>query len=331
MTVGRFPLGDLVLASGETLLDATIVYEVHGELNAERDNLVVMPTFFMGTHVENRWLIGADRSLDPARYCVVVPNLLGNGQSTSPTNATPGQRGSAFPSLSYGDQVRAQHRLVTEAFGVASINAVVGWSMGASQALHWAVAFPEFVQRVFASCGSAKTSEINTVFIDSVEAAIKADSRFLGDEYPANGMRAAARVYAGWGFSGPFYREERYRALGFETREQFVVGFWEGMLLAQDPHNLLAMLSTWRHGDVGVTAGTRTHEALAAIRARTAIVSAELDMYFTPADGEADARRIPEATFEVIPGVWGHSAGAGLNPVDILVVDHALGQLLSRT
>jgi homoserine O-acetyltransferase len=90
------------------------------------------------------------------------------------------------------------------------------------------------------------------------------------------------------------------------------------------------MLSTWRHGDVGATAGTSTRAALAAVRARTAIVSAELDMYFTPADGGADARRIPGATFEVIPGVWGHSAGAGLNPVDNDVVDRALGRLLAR-
>jgi homoserine O-acetyltransferase len=259
-------LGDLPLADGTTLRDAKIVYEVHGMLHADGSNLVVFPTFFMGSHVENRWLIVPQRSLDPNRYCIVVPNLIGNGMSTSPSNATAGQRDGQFPYVSYGDQVRAQRRLVDELFGVPTAHAFVGWSMGASQALHWAVAFPAFVERVFAFCGSAQTSDHNVVFLDGVEAAIRADST-LGSGFPRNGMRAAARVYAGWGFSGEFYAGRGYRALGFDSLELFLQGFWDSMLLARDPWDLIAMMTTWRRGDVGATAGTSTESALGRITA----------------------------------------------------------------
>lgn len=322
-------LGDLALDNGESLSEAALVYEVHGELAADRSNLVVFPTFFMGTHVENRWLIGPGKALDPRRYCIVVPNLLGNGVSTSPSNAAVEQRGAAFPTVSYGDQVRAQHRLIDEVFDTTQVHAVVGWSMGAAQALHWAVAFPRHVERVFAFCGSARTSELNTIFLDSVEAAIRADS-VLANGTPRAGLRAAARVYAAWGFSGAFYEQQEYRGLGFASREEFVRGFWESMLLAQDAWNLITMIRTWRDGDVGRTAGVGTDDALARITADTAIVSAALDMYFTPDQGARDADRIPGATFDVIPGVWGHSAGAGMNEPDNVYVNRALWELLNR-
>lgn len=325
-----FALGDVALESGGKLKDATLVYEVHGDLRDDKANLVVFPTFFMGTHETNRWLIGRNRALDPSQFCVVVPNLLGNGISTSPSNATETQAGERFPHISYGDQVHAQQRLVTEAFGVERVSAVVGWSMGACQALHWAVAFPDLVERVFAVCGSAKTSEHNIVFLDSVEAAIRADQALGAGGFPEAGLRAAGRVYAGWGFSGAFYREHGYRALGYASRESFVQGFWETMLLTQDPWNLIAMLSTWRHGDVGRTADTTTESALARVTALTTILSADLDMYFTPEDGAWAAERIQRAHFDVIPGIWGHSAGVGLNPEDTAFIDRALLRLLSR-
>lgn len=326
--VRTYRLGALLLANGTILQDAEIVYEVHGTLRPDSSNLVVFPTFFMGTHVENRWLIGPDLALDPKRYCIVVPNLIGNGVSTSPSNAPEPQRNSRFPYVSYGDQVRAQRRLVDDVFGVRALHAVIGWSMGASQALHWAVAFPDFVERAFAFCGSARTSEHNAVFLDGVEAAIRADGT-LGSGFPRDGLRAAARVYAGWGFSGAFYESHSYRALGFESRESFVQGFWESMLLSHDPWDLMAMMATWRHGDVGTTVRMSTQAALRRITARTSILSAELDMYFTPAGGARDAKLISDATFQVIPGVWGHSAGAGLNTEDNAYVDSALGRLLA--
>ena len=125
---------DLPLACGETLT-ADLVYAVHGALNEAGDNLILFPTRYGGTHEHNDWLIGPHRALDPAKYCIVVPNQLGNGVSSSPSNTD-----GAFPRISHVDNFEIQRRLIEAAFRGADIALAVGWSMGAQQACHWAAA-----------------------------------------------------------------------------------------------------------------------------------------------------------------------------------------------
>ena len=84
-----FEAGDLDLQSGETLREAKLAYKTHGRLNASKDNVVVFPTFFGGRHTQNEGMIGEGRALDPNKYFIIVPNLFGNGVSSSPSNAAP--------------------------------------------------------------------------------------------------------------------------------------------------------------------------------------------------------------------------------------------------
>ena len=65
---------------------AKLAYKTYGELNAARDNVIVMPTFYGGQHAENETMIAAWRSLDPKKYFIIVPNMFGNGLSSSPSN-----------------------------------------------------------------------------------------------------------------------------------------------------------------------------------------------------------------------------------------------------
>jgi homoserine O-acetyltransferase/O-succinyltransferase len=79
-----FDLGDVRLQMGATLRDAKLAYKTYGELNQDRSNAVVYPTWYSGQHYDNEWLIGEGMALDPARYFIIVPNMLGTG---------PGSRG----------------------------------------------------------------------------------------------------------------------------------------------------------------------------------------------------------------------------------------------
>lgn len=154
-------------------------------------------------------------ALDPTRYFIIIPNMLGNGLSSSPSNTPKPHDRSSFPNVTMYDNVRFQHRLVTERFGIERLELVTGWSMGAGQTYQWAVSFPEMVKRILPFCGSAKTSLHNIVFLEGVKAALTADAAFQGGRYdkqPDVGLRALARVYAGWGFSQQFYREKKLRA-----------------------------------------------------------------------------------------------------------------------
>ena len=330
-----FDLGDFVLQSGQTLRGAKLAYKTYGALSEARDNAIVYPTWYSGRHWDNEWLIGDGMALDQGSYFVIVPNMLGNGLSTSPSNAPPPYDRARFPRIAVLDNVTAQHRLVTEAFGIERLVAVLGWSMGAGQTYQWAVSHPEMVPRILPFCGSSKTSEHNIVFLEGVKAALTADAAWKEgwyDEQPTRGLRAAARVYAGWGFSQAFYWDRVYEELGYASLEDFLVGFWEGFFLdGRDANNLLTMLWTWQNADVGRTPGFDgdTERALGSIEAKAFVMPAEKDLYFPPEDEEWAVARMPNAELRVIPGVWGHFAGGGLNPVDTRFIDEALKELLA--
>lgn len=81
-----YSLGDLVLQRGATLRDAKLAYKTFGKLNDYKDNAIVYPTWYSGQHVDNEWLIGDGMALDPAKYFIIIPNMFGNGLSSSPSN-----------------------------------------------------------------------------------------------------------------------------------------------------------------------------------------------------------------------------------------------------
>ena len=116
-----FEAGDLDLQSGETLRGAKLAYKTYGKLNSDKDNVVVFPTFFGGQHTHNEGMIGEGKALDPTKYFIIVPNMFGNGVSSSPSNATPPYNRARFPIINLYDNVACQHRLVTELFGIETI------------------------------------------------------------------------------------------------------------------------------------------------------------------------------------------------------------------
>ncbi|GAA4232746.1 alpha/beta fold hydrolase [Actinomadura meridiana] len=331
-----FDLGDFVLQGGATLRGAQLTYETYGDLAADKSNAIVYPTWYSGRHQDNEWLIGEGMALDPSRYFIIVPNMLGNGLSSSPSNTPPPYDRARFPNVTMYDNVEAQHRLVTEHFGIERIPLVTGWSMGAGQTYQWGVSYPDMVERIAPFCGSSRCSYHNKVFLEGVKAALTADGAFEHGWYtspPTTGLRAASRVYAGWGFSQAFYWDRLWETLGYSSLEDWLVGFWEGFFLDdRDANNLLTMLWTWQNSDVGATPGFNgdTKAALASIRARTLVMPAEKDLYFPPEDEAWAVQHIPGAELRVIPGVWGHFAGHGSNPVDTAFIDAALKELLAR-
>jgi homoserine O-acetyltransferase/O-succinyltransferase len=81
---------------------------------------------------------------------------------------------------------------------------------------------------------------------------------------------------------------------------------------------LLSMIRTWELNDLGATPGLGGNlaHALGAIKAKATIMAGQTDLYFTVEDMKAEAAYVPQARFRVIPSLWGHMAGSGLNPAD---------------
>lgn len=242
----KYDLGDFELQSGSTLPSAWIAYKTFGTPSSPA---ILYPTWYSGSISDNEWLIGADKALNPDKYFIIIAALFGNGQSISPSNSniTP------FPKVSFYDNVRAQHELLTTEFGITHLRAVTGWSMGAGQTYQWATQYPEFMDIAIPFCGSARTSLHNQVFLEGVKSALLAakgsvsagvkegrveqagnEVREWTDEERTVGLKAFGRGYAGWGFSQAFYREKLHeKSYGSKDLEDFMVNFWEAWALSK--------------------------------------------------------------------------------------------------
>jgi homoserine O-acetyltransferase len=329
-----FDAGNVALQSGATLPGAKLAYKTHGTLSPGKDNVVVYPTRYGGQHEDNEYLIGPGMALDPAEYFIIVPNMLGNGVSSSPGNTAPPFDRARFPNVTVYDNVALQHRLVTEVFGAERVALAVGWSMAGQQAYHWGALYPGMVARIACICGAAKCSPHNFVFLEGMRAALIADAAWRDGDYeapPLRGLRSMGRAWAGWALSQAFYREGLYREMGYATLDDFLVDYWEAMFQTRDANNLLAMIWTWHNADISANAlyDGDFARALGAITARAMIMPGATDMYFPPEDNEIEVRHLPNAELRPIPSVWGHYAGGAKNPADIAFVDAALKELLA--
>ena len=203
----------LELASGACLPHYELVYETYGELNAARDNAVLICHALSGDHHaagyhsdDDRrpgwWdnLIGPGRPLDTRRFFVVCPNNLGGcAGSTGPLSVDPasGQRyGPDFPIVTVGDWVLSQARLA-DRLGIARWAAVLGGSLGGMQALQWTVDFPERVRHALIIAAAPSLTTQNIAFNEVARHAIRSDPDFHGGRYyehdavPATGLRLA--------------------------------------------------------------------------------------------------------------------------------------------
>jgi homoserine O-acetyltransferase/O-succinyltransferase len=330
-----FALGDCILQAGGILPNARLVYKTYGTLDAARGNAIVFPTPYSGRHTDNEWLIGEGKALDPSHYFVIVPNMLGNGLSSSPSNTPAPHDRARFPHVTVYDNVAFQHRLVTERFGIERLRMVLGFSMGVQQCYQWAVSYPQMVERCVPICGSARTAPHNYVFLEGVTAALRADAAWQDGAYqqpPTRGLRAMGRVWAGWGVSQAFYREGAYLQAGFTSLEDYITRNWEDGFLSHDANDLLAMAWTWQHADVGATPGFDGdfERALAAITARTLVMPGATDLYFPSEDSAYEVRHVAGADLRPIPSIWGHGAGGGAAPADAAFIDGSLKQWLAR-
>ncbi|WP_456866526.1 alpha/beta fold hydrolase [Bradyrhizobium sp. USDA 4503] len=311
-----FEAGDVTLQGGAVFPQLRLAYKTDGTLNAARDNVILYPTSFAAQHSDIEWLVQPGGALDPERYFIVIANLFGNGLSSSPSNSVEVLGGAPFPAFTYHDAVAIQRRLLVERFGVTRLALVYGWSMGGMQAYHWAARYPDMVERAAVVCGSARCSPYNHVFLEGVKAALTADPAYRDGRFvskPAAGLRAMGRVYAGWAMSHEFYREEVWRAAGFNSLEDYLAGSWDGAFARRDANDLMAQI---------------------AIKAHVLLMPGRTDRYFDPRDNEAELGRLVNArsaALHAIPSIHGHRAGNPANNAeDRAFINAEISALLQR-
>jgi homoserine O-acetyltransferase len=215
----------LVLEAGGVIGPVTVEFETYGKLAPAADNVVLITHPLSAdahvagwdTEAEKRgwdfryrkpgwWdtVIGPGKAIDTRRFFVVCSNVLGSCYGTTgPASIDPATGkpyGLTFPIVTVGDWVRVQAALLDH-LGVDKLHAVIGGSLGGQQALEWALAFPERVNRCVVLAASPRLSATGLGFNAVGRHTIMTDPDFLhGDYYgkgpgPGNGL-AAARMLA---------------------------------------------------------------------------------------------------------------------------------------
>lgn len=324
-------LNDFPLQCGVLLPEIRLVYQIYGSYNADRSNVILYPTSYGAQHPDLDWLIRPDGILNPEKYCIIMVNMLGNGLSTSP-EASWNWKDCWF---THWDNVRLQAHLIFEVLGIERLAMIYGWSMGAQQAYHWGALYPDRVERIAALCATARTTDHNQIFLQSLRCALISDPAWNGngfDGVPDRGLQTFARIYASWAASPAFYREGLYYQFGYESLDDYLVRGWEANYRKRNPAHLIAMIDTWLRCDVSDNSVYQQdyQAALGAIQAKTIVMPGTTDLYFTPEDCEAEAAMIKQAQYLPIPSIWGHRAGNPYqNPVDELFIRNAVQNLLA--
>jgi homoserine O-acetyltransferase len=329
-------IGDLQLEEGGTIRGCKLAYATLGTLNAAKNNAILVSTWYSGTSkIMEQVYTGRGRALDPDTYFIIIVNQIGSGLSTSPHN-TPGPSGMGnFPRVRIGDDVRAQHRLITEKFNLQSLALVVGGSMGAQQTYEWAVRYPDMVQRAAPIAGTARNTEHDSLFAATLVDAITSDPGFNDGFYASpsdvrQGLLRHAKMWAVMGWSTEFFKQNRHRALGFSSMNDFIINFMFGYFSVMDPNDLLCMAWKWQHGDVSRMTGGNLREALGRIKAKTFVMPIDQDMFFPPRDCEVEQRMIAGSEFRPLKCIDGHLALFGTDPNFVGQVDKHLKELLAR-
>lgn len=205
-------IGNLDLEEGGTIRDCKLAYATLGTLNTANDNAILIPTWYSGTNkIIEQVYIGKGRALDPDKYFIIVVNQIGGGLSSSPHNTPAPAVMGHFPHVRIGDDVRAQHKFITEKFDLKRFALVVGGSMGAQQTYEWAVRYPDMVKRAAPIAGTARNTIHDFLFTETLVEAITSDPGFNKGFYTSSpdvreGLLRHAKMWTVMGWSTEFFR-----------------------------------------------------------------------------------------------------------------------------
>jgi len=206
---------NLKLESGDIIDSFKLAFKTYGKLNADKTNAILVCHALTGdqyvagnnpiTGREGWWsrMVGPNKPIDTNKFFVICSNVLGGcAGSTGPKDLQNGSDvayGGNFPSVTIKDMVKAQSLLI-ESLNIEKLFSVIGGSMGAMQALQWAIDFPDKILNIIHIAGALKHSAQNIAFHEVGRQAIMSDpiwkngKYFENNEVPERGLSVARMI-----------------------------------------------------------------------------------------------------------------------------------------
>ena len=300
--------------SGQVLPGFTLRYETYGRLNAARDNAVLVCHALSGDHhcagihgladAKPGWwnnFIGPGKAVDTTRCFVVCANVLGGCQGSSgpssPDPHTGRPYGLRFPFVTIRDMVRSQKALCDH-LGLASLEAVVGGSMGGMQVLQWGIEYPGYVRRLIPMATTARESAQAIAFNEVGRQAIMQDPEWHGGDYAKGGgprvglavarMMAHITYLSDQSMDLKFGRrrttDDAARPYTFDAQfevESYLRHQGESFINRFDANSYLYITRALDHFDLAAAYGS-LEQAFAGVKAETLSVAFGSDWLFPP-------------------------------------------------
>src|SRR6201999_4179377 len=235
---GDFVIHDFKFTSGETLPEVRMHYHAFGEPKRDSHGVVRNAVLIVhgtggtgGSLIRPEFsgeLFGPGQPLDATRYFIVLPDALGHGKSSKPSDGLHAK----FPRYGYNDMVETEYRLLTEGFGVKHARLIMGTSMGCMHTWLWGEQHVEFMDALMPlACLPTQVSGRNRVWRKLVSDAIRNDPTWNGGEYKTQPPALRTAVEMLWlAGSNPVLRQKEAPTL---TKADEVI---DQYLAANMPH-----------------------------------------------------------------------------------------------
>ena len=270
-------LGDFKLQSGEVLRDCRIGYRTAGQMNSEKSNILVIPTWAGGK--TEQWVpnVGPGKMADTSKYYVVLIDALSNGVSSSPSNSTAQPR-MKFPKITMRDMVDTEHELLTKVLHINHVKAFMGISMGGEQTFQWMVEYPDFMDKAIPIVGSPRSAPFDMVHHQAQIDAIEDNKDWNGGNYTKNPARDAEYEFGAILLKTP---EEFNKT---HTREQVLKELANAKTSTDgsDANNKIRQSEAMMSLNVAAPYGDSLEKAAAAVKAKVLVIVGKEDHTVTP-------------------------------------------------
>ena len=326
---GDFVARDFVFTSGERMAEVKIHYRTVGTPRKDADGVVRNGVLilhgtggtgrgFLGDGYAGR-LFGAGQPLDAAKYFIILPDDIGHGGSSKPSDGLRAK----FPRYGYVDMVEAEYRLVREGLGVDHLRLAMGTSMGGMHTWLWASRYPDFSDAWMPLASlPVQISGRNRAWRRVVIDAIRNDPQWANGDYrtPPQSLRVAAEMLWLVG-SNPIrrHRDAPTRADADRVLDAYVANF----VKTSDANDVLYALESSADYDPG--------PGLEQIAAPLLAINSADDLINPPELGilEREIRRVKQGRAIVLP-LTDRTAGHGTHTL-AAVWKHHLAELLAQT
>jgi len=298
---GDYIARDFKFGTGETLPELRLHYRTLGAPVRDASGKVTNAVLVLhGTTGSGRGflspqfggvLFGAGQLLDAAKYFIILPDGIGHGGSSKPSDTLHAK----FPQYDYDDMVRAQHLLLTEGLGVNHLRLIMGTSMGCMHSWVWGEAYPDFMDAMLPlACLPVEIAGRNRMMRKMAIDAVRTDPAWNSGEYtaPPPGLKTSLYILLLMG-SSPLQMQKNYATRA--AAEKYLDDFVTVRMRSTDANDFIYAFDASRNYNPAPN--------LEKIQARVTFINSADDMINPPELGiaEREIRRVKNGKFILLP------------------------------